>query len=81
MISFNLESLTSNRSAIGARNEVTADAITTVKELSGGAGRGSFNSLSVEFGLGDATTISNVKIVWSSGVTENYSSINIEIIF
>jgi hypothetical protein len=47
----------------------------------GGAGRGSFNSLSIEFDHGNATTISNVKIVWSSGVTENFSSINIEIIF
>lgn len=76
-VSFSLEGVTSNRSAVGARIEVTANAITTVKEVSGGAGRGSFNSLPVEFGMGNAITISNVKIIWPSGVTENYNSINI----
>jgi ASPIC and UnbV/FG-GAP-like repeat/Secretion system C-terminal sorting domain len=76
-ISFKLEGVTANRSAIGARIEVTANSITTVKEVSGGAGRGSFNSLPVEFGIGSATSVSSVKIVWPSGVTETYSSVNI----
>ena len=76
-VSFKLEGVTCNRSAIGARIEVTADALTTVKEVSGGAGRGSFNSLPVEFGIGSATTITNVKIIWPSGVTENFNTIGI----
>lgn len=76
-VSFKLEGVASNRSAIGARIEVTANSLTTVKEVSGGAGRGSFNSLPVEFGLGNATTISNVKIIWPSGFSENFNSINI----
>jgi len=66
---------TSNKSAIGARIEVTAGGITTVKEVSGGAGRGSFNSLPVEFGLESATTISNVKIVWPNGIIENFDTV------
>jgi enediyne biosynthesis protein E4 len=76
-VSFNLEGVTCNRSAIGARIEVTADALTTVKEVSGGAGRGSFNSLPVEFGIGSSTTITNVKVIWPSGVTENFNALGI----
>lgn len=76
-VSLKLEGVTCNRSAIGARIEVTANSLTTVKEVSGGVGRGSFNSLPVEFGLGSATTIDNVKIIWPNGVTENYNNISI----
>jgi hypothetical protein len=76
-ITLKLEGDTSNKSAIGARIEVTAGGVTTVKEVSGGAGRGSFNSLPVEFGLGSTTSVSNVKIVWPSGNTENFDTISI----
>ena len=72
-----LEGTTSNRSAIGARVEITAGGQTLVKEVSGGAGRGSFNSLPVEFGLGTASTISNVKVRWPNGNIENFNNINI----
>jgi len=76
-ITFNLEGTTSNKSAIGARIEVTAGGLTTVKEVSGGAGRGSFNSLPVEFGLGAATTINNVKVRWPNGNIENFNNVTI----
>ena len=76
-VNFRLEGVTCNRSAVGARIEVTANAITTVKEVSGGAGRGSFNSLPVEFGIGSSTAITNVKIIWPNGVTENFNAISI----
>ena len=72
-----LEGTTSNRSAIGARVEITAGGQTLVKEVSGGAGRGSFNSLPVEFGLGTASIISNVKVRWPNGNIENFNNINI----
>ncbi len=57
----------SNRSAIGARIEVTTDLGTTLQEVSGGAGRGSQNSLPVEFGLGPASAVETVRIAWPSG--------------
>ena len=41
--------------------------MTTVQEVSGGAGRGSFNSLPVEFGLGPATVVDKVQIRWPNG--------------
>lgn len=72
-----LKGTLSNKSAIGARVEVTAGASTLVKEVSGGAGRGSFNSLPVEFGLGTATGIDNVKVRWPNGSIENFKNIGI----
>jgi hypothetical protein len=71
-----LEGVQSNKSAIGARINLTAGGVTTVKEVSGGAGRGSFNSLPVEFGLGNATTVEIVKIRWPNGTTETFNNIN-----
>ena len=60
----------SNRSAVGARIEVTAAGETTVDEVSGGAGRGSFNSLPVHFGLGTANSVDSVHIRWPSSRTQ-----------
>ncbi len=66
-VTFNLIGTVGNRTAFGARIEVTTDRATVVKEVSGGAGRGSSNDPPVEFGLGDATTIEQVRIRWPSG--------------
>jgi hypothetical protein len=41
-----------------------------VRELSGGAGRGSQNSLPVEFGLGSATSVETVTIRWPNGTVQ-----------
>jgi len=72
-----ISGLNSNINAIGARVEVTAGGLTTVKEVSGGAGRGSFNSLPLEFGLGSSTSIDNVKVRWPDGNFEVFTNINI----
>jgi len=76
-VTFILKGVNSNKSAIGARIELTANGLTTVKEVSGGAGRGSFNSLPVEFGLATATSIDNVKVRWPNGTIENFNNIPI----
>jgi hypothetical protein len=57
----------SNRSAIGARVVVTTADGTYVQEVSGGAGRGSQNSLALVFGLGTATVVEELSIRWPSG--------------
>jgi uncharacterized repeat protein (TIGR01451 family) len=63
----------SNRSAIGARVYVTAtingNVVTQMREVSAqtGGGTGGQNDLTLSFGLGNATTISNVTIEWPSG--------------
>ncbi len=66
----NLVGTSSNRSAIGARIEVTTPLGTVVKEVSGGAGRGSQNSLPVEFGLGAAAGIDQITIRWPNRTTQ-----------
>jgi len=60
----------SNRSAIGARVVVTTSAGSFVQEVSGGAGRGSQNSLPLEFGLGSATVVDELTIRWPSGTVQ-----------
>ncbi len=70
-ITLELQGTASNRSAIGARVEVVTDLATTVKEVSGGAGRGSQNSLPLEFGLGSASVVSRITIRWPSGQVES----------
>ncbi|GAB4195473.1 MAG: hypothetical protein Tsb002_28020 [Wenzhouxiangellaceae bacterium] len=65
-----LEGTQSNRSAIGARVEITTDTGTIVREVSGGAGRGSFNSLPLLIGLGSASQINQLLIRWPNGQTE-----------
>lgn len=69
-ITLKLVGTQSNRSAIGARIEVTTDIRTVVKEVSGGAGRGSFNSLPVEFGLGEATEVTRIDIRWPNRIMQ-----------
>jgi hypothetical protein len=60
----------SNRSAIGARVIVRSSLRSTVQEVSGGAGRGSQNSLPLEFGLGSASDPVEVTVRWPNGARE-----------
>ena len=71
-IAFRLEGRCGNISAIGAKVEVTTDLGTQIKEVSGGAGRGSFNSLTVEFGLNEASEIQSVLFFWPSGYVSRF---------
>jgi len=74
-VTFDLTGSCSNRSAIGARVTVTTDQRTTVKEVYGGVGRGGFNDLPLEFGLGDATQIQDVTIRWPNGLVQELGSV------
>ncbi len=56
----------SNRSAIGARVTVQTGDLQMVKEVSGGAGRGSQNSLPLEFGLANQSS-ATINVRWPSG--------------
>ncbi|MBL4659622.1 MAG: CRTAC1 family protein [Alcanivoracaceae bacterium] len=68
----------SNRSAIGARVEIRTNTTTIVQEVSGGAGRGSQNSLPLEFGLGQATVIEEISIRWPHGQREIFNNISMD---
>jgi len=63
----------SNRSAIGARVRIMTGGTTQIREVSGGSGHLSQNSLPVEFGLGAATVIDSLIIRWPSGIVQNVS--------
>ncbi len=65
----------SNRSAIGARVTVTTAEGSMVQEVSGGAGRGSQNSLPLEFGLGDATVVEELTVRWPSGTVQTFQNV------
>jgi len=65
-----LVGVVSNRSAVGARVEVRTPLRATVQEVSGGAGRGSQNSLPLEFGLGTAERVLSVTVRWPSGLVQ-----------
>jgi len=56
----------SNRSAIGARVQVLAGDLVQIREVEGGHGCGSQNSLAVEFGLGNREAVDQVIIHWPS---------------
>jgi len=60
----------SNRSGIGARVRVVAGGIGQIREISGGSGFDSQNSLTAEFGLGAATTVDSLIIRWPSGAEQ-----------
>lgn len=77
-VTFNLVGSISNRNAFGARVEVTTALTTVVKEVSGGAGRGSCNDPPLEFGLGSATTIQQVRIRWPSGLETTHNNLAID---
>lgn len=66
----------SNQSAIGARVRIVQGALSQIREVEGGSGYLSQNSLPIEFGLGQVTTIDSVIVEFPGGntvVLENVS--------
>lgn len=77
-VTFKLEGTQSNRSAIGTRITVTTELGSHSKMVSGGAGRGSFNSLPLEFGLGQAQRIINTEVHWPNGLVQNIDNVGLD---
>ena len=73
-----LAGVSSNAAGIGARVSVTAAGQTQIREVSGGSGYASQNSLPVEFGLGSATTVDLVRILWPSGVVQETTQVAVD---
>jgi len=76
-----LEGLITNKSAIGTKVKCKAtidgNSVWQTRELSSQSGYCSQNSLVVHFGLGDASTIDSIQILWNSGAIQNLSDIEI----
>ncbi len=65
----------SNRSAIGARVRVVAGGSSMTREICGGSGYLSQNSLPVEFGLGSAAVAETLEVRWLSGLVERATGV------
>ena len=77
-IEVRLAGVQSNSAAIGARVIVTttSPARTQIREISTRTGYGSANSLIAHFGLGTATTVTNIQVKWpSSGIIQNLANV------
>jgi enediyne biosynthesis protein E4 len=74
-IHFKLKGRKSNYSAIGARVTVKAIDLIQIREVNGGHGAGSQNSLPVEFGLGDKDFVDRVIIRWPSGIIQELKNL------
>jgi hypothetical protein len=69
----------SNRSAIGAkvraRSLLWSRDVWQLREISGGGGHCSQNDLRAHFGLGDATTVTTLRIEWPSGTVQELTNV------
>lgn len=65
----------SNRSAIGARVTITSGGSRQMDEVRSGGSFLSQNDLRLHFGLGDATVIQRVEVIWPSGRKESFTNL------
>ena len=69
---------TSNTSAIGARVTVICGDTVQIREINGGEGFHSQNTLRAEFGLNDAAVVDTLRIAWPSGLESEYVDVAID---
>ena len=68
---------TSNRNGIGARIELTAGKSRQIREVISGSSYLSQSSLEIEFGLGKASVVDQIRILWPSGSKQTLTDINV----
>jgi hypothetical protein len=68
----------SNRDAMGARIRLQAGGMTQMREISGGGSYLSQSDLRAHFGLGRATTVESVEVVWPSGGTQVFRDLAVD---
>ena len=76
-VKFNLEGITSNRSAIGSRIEIFGEWGKQTRYVKGGESYGIFNSLQQHFGLAVATSVDSIIVNWPSGHIQKH--LNLEV--
>lgn len=70
-----LTGVKANRNAIGARIYITTDLGTQMREVNAQSGFGGQSSLTQHFGLGNASAIYNMTIVWPGGHREELTNV------
>lgn len=74
-VSFELAGVKSNRMALNARVRLTSGGVTQTEEIHSGGSYLSQNDTRVHFGLGTATKIDSVEILWPSGKVDKLSGL------
>ncbi|MCG9130660.1 VCBS repeat-containing protein [Candidatus Poribacteria bacterium] len=76
-INLKLVGVKSNRDGIGAKVTLRIGDNLVYREVSGGCGFGSTNSLPLEIGLGTHTKIDTLEIVWPSGQVDTHRNLSV----
>jgi hypothetical protein len=65
----------SNRSAVGTRARITVEGRSHIDEVMSGSSYYSQNDLRLHFGLGDATRVDALELLWPSGLKESFQNL------
>ena len=76
-VKFNLQGIQSNRNGIGARVEIYGAWGKQIRDVRSGEGFRHMSTLNAHFGLGTATAIDQVVIIWPSGIVDVINNPNI----
>lgn len=76
-IKINLQGIQSNRNGIGARVEIYGNWGKQIRDVRSGEGFRYMNTLNTHFGIGTATRIDQIKIIWPSGIVDVINNPNI----
>ncbi|MFZ5519528.1 MAG: FG-GAP-like repeat-containing protein [Candidatus Zhuqueibacterota bacterium] len=81
-ITINCAGTVSNKAGIGAKVKVKATINSSVvwqlRDINTETGYASHNSLQAHFGLGNATTISEIKVEWPSGIIQTLTNVAVD---
>jgi hypothetical protein len=66
-IEVELEGTVSNRNGVGAKVRVSAGGLTQLRQVQCGDSLGAGSDMAVHFGLGEATQVEQIEVVWPSG--------------
>ena len=76
-LNLKLVGVKSNRDGIGAKVTLHVGDSLIYREVSGGCGFGSTNSLQLEIGLGTHTKVDTLEIVWPSGQVDTHRNLSV----
>ena len=76
-LTLKLVGVKSNRDGIGAKVTLYIGDDVIYREVSGGCGFGSTNSLALEIGLGEHTKVDTLEIVWPSGQVDTHRNLSV----
>ena len=75
-LNINLQGVQSNRNGIGARIEIYGTWGKQIRDVQSGTGFQNMSTITAHFGIGQASTITQVIIKWPSGVIDAINNVN-----